>query len=112
MSGYPVPDLRFTETRRHMRALSTGGVVPILGVAVRKRDHFTRLWPTSDGGAPAGFLLAMLPVRLLAFGMLWGTSSPRRLAIPLLLAAVFAVHLLLSRYGHGLQWARLLAGER
>ena len=59
-----------------------------------------------------GFLLLMLPVRLVALAMLWATSSPRRLAVPLIIAAGIAVHLLLSRYGHDLHWAGLFASGR
>jgi hypothetical protein len=99
-------------TRGARRALSNRDAVAVLGVAVRKRDHLTRLWPAPDDGAPAGFLLAMLPMRLVALAMLWATSSPRRLAVPLVLTAGFAVHLLLSRYGHHLHWPGLLADRR
>ncbi len=112
MNGSPAAGPHIVGTRGVRRALGNGDAVAVLGIGVRKRDRFTRLWPAPDDGAPAGFLLAMLPVRLVALGMLWTTSSPRRLAVPLVLAAAFAVHLLLSRYGHGLHWPGLLAGGR
>lgn len=112
MNGYPAAGLPVAETRRARRALRSGQAVAVLGVGVRDRDHFTRLWPTPDDGIPAGFLLAMLPARLVALAMLWATSSPRRLAVPLVLAAGVAIHLLLSRYGHDLHWHDLLADGR
>jgi len=98
--------------RRAKRALRNGDTVAVLGVSVRARDHFTRLWPVPQGETASGFLLFMLPVRFVALAMLWATSSPRRLAVPLILAVGFAVHLVLSRYGHDLHWPGLLMGGR
>jgi hypothetical protein len=117
MNGYPSAGLPVADTRRTGRALRNGQAVAVLGVGVRDRDHFTRLWPAPDDSIPAGFLLAMLPMRVVALAMLWATSSPRRLAVPLVLAVGFAVHLTLCRYGHDLHWADLhwhdlLAGGR
>ena len=54
----------------------------------------------------------MLPLRLVALGMLWATSSPRRLAVPVVVAAGIAACLLLGRHGHVLHWLALLAGGR
>lgn len=102
MNTYPSVDLPVTSARRVRRALRKGDAVALLRVSVRQRDHFTRLWPEPGDDAPAGFLLAMLPAQLAALALLWATSSPRRLAVPLVLAASLAVHVLLSRYGHDL----------
>lgn len=102
MNAYPTLDLPVKSTRRVRRALRKGDAVALLSVGVRQRDHFTRVWPEPDDKVPAGFLLAMLPARLVALALLWGTSSPRRLAVPLVLATGLAVYVLLSRYGHDL----------
>ncbi len=84
--------------------------ITVLGISVRGKDHFTRLWPTAKDGSLNGFLLIMLPIRFLALAMLWATSAPRRLAVPLTVAAVIVVGLLLG--GHGLDWAALFTGGR
>lgn len=110
MNAYPTVDVRVTDARRVRRALRKGDAVALLGVGVRQRDHFTRLWPEPGDDVPAGFLLAMLPARLVALTLLWVTSSPRRLALPLVLAAAVVVHVLLGRYGH--DWHGLFAGGR
>lgn len=60
-------------------------------------EHFTRLWPGTPGQNPDTpyFLAAMSPVRALALGVLWATSSPGRLLIGLgVVAAVVAVLLI------------------
>ena len=108
----PATGLSVASSRRAKRALRNGDTVAVLGVSVRARDHFTRLWPVPEGDVASGFLLFMLPVRLVALATLWATSSPWRLAVPLVLAAGFAVHLLLSRYGRDLHWSGLFAGRR
>jgi len=65
--------------------------------AYRTTQHFTRLWPTCAPGRPADaalFLAAMSPVRALALGVLWATSSPARLLVGLAAVAVVAVLLI------------------
>lgn len=60
-------------------------------------EHFTRLWPGTPGlHSDAPFFLALMsPVRALALGVLWATSSPGRLLVGLaVLAAVAAVLLI------------------
>lgn len=60
-------------------------------------EHFTRLWPSTPGlPSDAPFFLALMsPVRALALGVLWATSSPGRLLIGLaVLAAAVAVLLI------------------
>ena len=54
----------------------------------------------------------MLPIRVVALAMLWATSTPRRLAVPVTVAAVLVVGLLFVRHGHGLHWAALFTGGR
>ena len=63
----------------------------------RTAQHFTRLWPACATGRPADaplFLAAMSPVRALALGVLWATSSPARLLVGLAAVAVVAVLLI------------------
>jgi hypothetical protein len=86
--------------------------ITVLGISVRGKDHYTRLWPSAKDGSPSGFLLVMLPIRFVALAMLWTTSTPRRLAVPVTVAAVLVVGLLLVRNGHGLHWAALFTGGR
>lgn len=60
-------------------------------------DHFARLWPSTPGlPSDAPFFLALMsPVRALALGVLWATSSPGRLLVGLAaVAAVVAVLLI------------------
>lgn len=112
MNGSPAAGLPVTSTRRAAQPPGNGDAVAVLSVAVRRHDHFTRLWPASHSGPSAGFLLAMLPMRLAALALLWITSAPRRLALPLALAIAVAARLLLSRYGHDLDWTGLVPGGR
>jgi hypothetical protein len=86
--------------------------ITVLGISVHGKDHFTRLWPTAKDGSPSGFLLVMLPIRFVALAMLWATSTPRRLAVPMTVAVVLVAGLLLVRHGHGLHWAALFTGGR
>lgn len=86
--------------------------ITVLGISVRGKDHYTRLWPTAKDGSPSGFLLVMLPIRFVALAMLWATSTPRRLAVPVTVTAVLVVGLLFVRHGHGLHWAALFTGGR
>ena len=86
--------------------------ITVLGISVRGKDHYTRLWPTAKDGSPSGFLFVMLPIRFVALAMLWATSTPRRLAVPVTVAAVLVVGLLFVRHGHGLHWAALFTGRR
>jgi hypothetical protein len=111
MSGYTAAGQPLTNARQARRASKDGAVV--VNVGLKNRHHFARLWPVPEGGnAPAGFLLAMLPLRLIALGMLWATSSPRRLAMPLVVAAGITVCLLLGRYGQVAHWVAVLSGGR
>ena len=86
--------------------------ITVLGISVRGKDHFARLLPTAKDSSLSGFLLLMLPIRFVALAMLWATSAPRRLAVPLTIVAVIAAGLLLGRHGHDLHWAALLIGGR
>lgn len=61
-------------------------------------EHFTRLWPGTPGQnseAPL-FLALMSPVRALALGVLWATSSPGRLLIGLGVVLALAAVLLIA----------------
>jgi hypothetical protein len=86
--------------------------ITVLGISAPGKDHFTRLWPTAKDGSPSGFLLVVLPIRFVALAMLWATSTPRRLVLPVTVAVVLVVGLLLARHGHGLHWAALFTGGR
>lgn len=62
-------------------------------------EHFTRLWPTTTPGLPHDapyFLALMSPIRALALGVLWATSSPGRLAIGLTATVALAAVLLIA----------------
>jgi hypothetical protein len=64
--------------------------------APRPAEHYTQLWPT-PAGQPANaplFLLAVSPLRLLALGTLWATSSPGRFLISVVALALAAVLLI------------------
>jgi hypothetical protein len=62
------------------------------GVSFRPADHYTRPWPGPAGGPDALFRVAVLPVRLLALGVLWATSSRTRVLVAaVLLGAVLAL---------------------
>ena len=111
MSGYTADGQPLTGARQARRTINDGAVV--VNVGLKNRQHFACLWPVpQSGNAQAGFLLAMLPLRLIALGMLWATSSPRRLAVPLGVGAGIAACLLLGRHGHVLHGLGLLAGGR
>lgn len=103
-----------TPTISPSRASTTArkDAITVLGISVRGKDHYTRLCPTAKDGSPSGFLLVMLPIRFVALAMLWATSTPRRLAVPLTILTVLVVGLLLARHGHGLHWAALFTGGR
>lgn len=61
-------------------------------------EHFTRLWPATPGmhtDAPF-FLTLMSPVRALALGVLWATSSPGRFLIGLAAALALVAVLLIA----------------
>lgn len=64
--------------------------VELLDVSLNRPDHFARLLPSGDMVLP----LIMLPVRLFALGVLYATSTPRRM---LLVAVVLGVLLVISR---------------
>jgi hypothetical protein len=64
--------------------------VEMIGVSLSQPDHYTKLLPAGDIVLP----LLMLPFRLLALGVLYATSTPRRM---LLAAVVLGVLLLISR---------------
>ena len=113
MSGYTSAGQPLTGARQARRASKDGRVV--VNVGLKNRHHFARLWPVpQSGNAQAGFLLAMLPLRLIALGMLWATSSPRHLAVPLVVAAAIMAYLLLGPSGHGqvVHWVAVLSGGR
>ena len=111
MSGYTAAGQPLTGARQARRAIKDGAVV--VNVGLKNRQHFARLWPVpQSGSSQAGFLLVMLPLRLVALGMLWATSSPRRLAVPLVVGAAIAACLLLGRHGDVLHWLGVLAGGR
>ena len=61
-------------------------------------EHFTQLWPTPPGRpADAPYFLALMsPIRGLALGVLWATSSPGRLAIGLTATVALAAVLLIA----------------
>jgi hypothetical protein len=112
MNEYTAAGQPTTDRRQARRAAKDPGAI-VVNVGLKNRHHFARLWPVpKDSNAQAGFLLAMLPLRLLALGTLWATSTPRRLAVPLVLAAGIAVWLLLGRNGHVLHWPHFLAAGR
>ena len=111
MSGYTAAGQPLTGARQARRAIKDGAVV--VNVGLKNRQHFARLWPVAQSGnAQAGFLLAMLPLRLVALGILWATSPPRRLAIPLVVATGVAACLMLGQHGHLGHWLAILAGGR
>jgi hypothetical protein len=111
MSGYTAAGQPLTGARQARRAIKDGAVV--INVGLKNRHHFARLWPVPEGrSTPSGFLLVMLPFRLIALGILWSTSSPRRLAVPLAVAAGVAACLLLGQYGHIAHWLAVLPGGR
>lgn len=112
MNGYTAAGQPLSGARQARRAVKDGGAV-VVNVGIKNRHHFARLWPVPQSGkAPSGFLLAMLPLRLLALGMLWATSSPRRLAVPLMVAADVVACLMLGRYSHAVHWLAVLLGGR
>ena len=111
MSGYTAAGQPLIGARQARRASKDGAVV--VNVGLKNRHHFARLWPVpQSGNAQAGFLLAMLPLRLIALGMLWATSSPRRLAAPFVVGAGITACLLLGRHDPVLHWLGVLAGGR
>jgi hypothetical protein len=61
-------------------------------------DHFSRLWPVPrDMPADAPhFLLLVLPVRVLALGLLWMTAAPGRFVSALGLVALLALLVVLA----------------
>ncbi|MGH3684642.1 MAG: hypothetical protein ACRDRU_29675 [Pseudonocardiaceae bacterium] len=62
------------------------------GIGLRSADHYTRLMPVSEA-ISGGFRLAMLPVRLIALGVLWATATPTRLIVTATVCTVIAISL-------------------
>jgi hypothetical protein len=50
-------------------------------VLTRPGAHYTRAWTACQDSVSVGFRICVLPIRLLALGILWCTSSPRRLVL-------------------------------
>jgi hypothetical protein len=74
MNGYTAAGQPLTGARQARRAINDGAVVVYVGL--KNRKHFARLWPVpQSGNAQAGFLRAMLPLRLITLGMLWAMSG-------------------------------------
>ena len=59
---------------------------------LRSADHYTRLMPVSEA-ISGGFQLAMLPVRLIALGVLWATATPTRLIVTAAICTAVAISL-------------------
>ena len=72
--------------------LSRAHVLELDGIGLRSADHYTRLMPVSEA-ISGGFRLAMLPVRLIALGVLWATATPTRLIVTAAICTVIAISL-------------------
>jgi hypothetical protein len=71
---------------------SRAHVLELDGIGLRSADHYTRLMPVSEATSGA-FRLAMLPVRLIALGVLWATATPTRLIVTAAICTVIAISL-------------------
>jgi hypothetical protein len=71
---------------------SRAHVLKLDGIGLRSADHYTRLMPVSEATNSA-FRLAMLPVRLIALGVLWATATPTRLIVTAAICTVIAISL-------------------
>jgi hypothetical protein len=71
---------------------SRAHVLELDGIGLRSADHYTRLMPVSEATSGA-FRLAMLPVRLIALGVLWATAAPTRLIVTAAICTVIAISL-------------------
>jgi hypothetical protein len=71
---------------------SRAHVLELDGIRLRSADHYTRLMPVSEATSGA-FRLAMLPVRLIALGVLWATATPTRLIVTAAICTVIAISL-------------------
>lgn len=86
--------------RRHTTQVSHGRrgpfsrahVLELDGIGLRSADHYTRLMPVSEA-ISGPFRLAMLPVRLIALGVLWATATPMRLIVTTAICTVIAISL-------------------
>ncbi|MCA1704981.1 MAG: hypothetical protein LC808_17650 [Actinobacteria bacterium] len=86
--------------RRHTTQVSHGRrgpfsrahVLELDGIGLRSADHYTRLMPMSEAISGA-FRLAMLPVRLIALGVLWATTTPTRLIVTAAICTAIAISL-------------------
>jgi hypothetical protein len=65
-------------------------VLELDGIGLWSADHYTRLMPVSEVTSGA-FRLAMLPVRLIALGVLWATATPTRLIVTAAMCTVIAI---------------------
>ena len=74
------------------RSFSRAHVLELDGSGLRSADHYTRLMPVSEATSGA-FRLAMLPVRFIALGVLWGTATPTRLIVTAAICTVIAISL-------------------
>lgn len=59
-------------------------------ITLAESHDWMRLWPREEA-AGAGFRLATMPIRLVALGLLWATSTPGRLLFGVALAAAVAL---------------------
>ena len=71
---------------------SRAHVLELDGIGLRSADHYTRLMPVSEAISGA-FRLAMLPVRLIALGVLWATATPTRLIVTVAICTAIAISL-------------------
>lgn len=71
---------------------SRAHVLELDGIGLRSADHYTRLMPVSEA-ISGGFRLVMLPVRLIALGVLWATATPARLIVTAAICTVLAISL-------------------
>lgn len=71
---------------------SRAHVLELDGIGLRSADHYTRLMPVSEAISGA-FRLVMLPVRLIALGVLWATATPMRLIVTAAICTAIAISL-------------------
>lgn len=74
------------------RSFSRTHVLELDGIGLRSAEHYTRLMPVSEATSGA-FRLAMLPIRLIALGVLWATATPTRLIVTAAICTLIGISL-------------------